>query len=50
MFFDEDRDGRERVVVHFTVQPSGRSLDDDMLVHFVIAAAGIGVGQLFVTA
>ena len=50
MFLDEDLDARESVMVHLTTQPAGRSPDDDVLVHFVIAAAGISPSQFLIAA
>src|ERR1041385_3387589 len=50
MLFDKDFDRRERVMSDFALEPRGGSANNDMLMHFVVAAARLGFGQFFVAA
>ena len=50
VFLDEYLDRRKSVMVYLAAQSAGRPLHDDVLVHFVVAARGRDLGQLFVSA
>src|ERR1700730_10920863 len=48
MLFNKNFDRRKSVMIHLTTQTAGWTLDDNMLVHFIVSTVRVRVGQFFI--